>query len=189
MDISACAKSYEALINIEYEFVVAKKGMRIPLRIIFQKTHFYHRAGLHYLVDIQCLRGDREVIFDRLLNNEITDTEIQKSRFYQKIKRRIEKLAGLEDFFDSNETVFRYNPNTNVFSLIHAEYLLENHSEKTKLFAFIDKNPDGNYFCRSFFPQKSMIIPSDRRNGRYFLKRRNSNQQVKKSFCIHAHRI
>lgn len=154
MDISECAKSYTALLNIEYEFVVAKKGVKIPLKIIFQKTHFYHLAGLHYLVDIQCLRGDREVIFDRLLSNQITDSKIQKSWFYQKIKLRIEKLATLEAFFDSNETVFRYNPSENVFSLINAEYLLENASDNKKLFAFIDKNPDGNYFCRSFFPQE-----------------------------------
>ena len=113
MDILACAKSYESLLNIEYEFVIAKKGVKISLKIIFHKAHFY-----------------------------------------QKIKHRIEKLAGLEDFFDSDDTVFRYNPNTNIFSLIKAEYLLEKYSNETKLFAFIDKNPDGNYFCRSFFPQE-----------------------------------
>lgn len=150
-DILACAKAYNSLLNVEYEFVIARKGIKNTLRIVFHKNHFYH------LVDIQCLRGDREKIFDKILNQEIKDTDIKKSKFYQKIQLRIEKLTKLENFFDNDNTVFRYNSKLNAFSLINSEYLVENSVldvNDAKLFAFIDKNLDGNYFCRSFFPQE-----------------------------------
>lgn len=153
-DILACATAFNSLLNVEYEFVIARKGVKNKLRIVFHKNHFYHLAGLHYLIDIQSLRGDREKIFDRILNQEIKDTDIKKSKFYQKIQLRIEKLAKLENFFDDGNTVFRYNSKANIFSLINSEYLVENNSSDIKQFAFIDKNPDGFYFCRSFFPQE-----------------------------------
>ena len=146
------AKAFEKLLNTEYIFVVAKKGVEAKIHLLFQKQHFYHIAGLHYLIDIQSLRGDRTVIFEKILKKQI-EADIKKSNFYNKIANRVELLLQLQNILDSNDTVFHYNETYNSFSAIKAEYLLENRILDKNVFLFLDKNIDGKYFCRSFFPQ------------------------------------
>ncbi len=146
------AIAFEKLINTEYVFVVARKGIEAKIHLQFQKQHFYHIAGLHYLLDIQSLRGDRAVIFEKILKKQI-EADIKKSKFYTKITKRVELVLQLQNILDSNDTVFRYDEKCNSFSAIKAEYLLENKIVDRNVFLFLDKNRDEKYFCRSFFPQ------------------------------------
>ena len=65
------------------------------------------------------------------------------------------KAASLfKELLDSNKTIFKYNKQNNNFSLIDADYLLENTSEKQTVYIFLAENQDSNFFCRSFFPKE-----------------------------------
>lgn len=146
------ASAFSNLLNKEYDFVIGRKNQTVNLKVVFHKTHFYHLAGLHYLIDLQNLKGDREKLFDSIMLGKITLLDIKKSVFYPKIRARVKVLEYLESFFDSDSLVFKYNPQVKTFSVIEADYLMENFLNNNKVFTFLSKNPDEQFFCRSFFP-------------------------------------
>lgn len=151
-NIYDCVESFKKLLNVEYLFVLGHKGKLYELKISFLKSHLYHLMGFQYLEDLRQIHLDREKIFDKIESRKITKEYIESSSFYSKIEKRIDFLPNLESIFDSNDTIFKYNSKENRFSVIKAEYLLENTIEETKTFVFLDKSSDSNYFCRSFFP-------------------------------------
>ena len=155
MDVLYKAASFfKELLDIEYIFVLGKKNTQTTIHLVFYDTNFYHLAGLQYLQDIAYLRKNRKVIFDRIVNQQIKNEDIQKSRFYKKIERRLEALSSLQSLLENNETIFKYNKEKNSFSLIDADYLLENISGRQTLYTFLSKYPNDTFFCRSFFPKE-----------------------------------
>ena len=166
------AKAFQNLLDIEYDFLIARKGVTVPVRVVFHKSHFYHLAGLHYLTDIQLLRGDREKLFNRIILGEITDADIEKSHFYKKIESRLKELKNLESYFDSNTLVFKYNSITANFSLIKADYLLESKTEMMTTYTFLAKNADNNFFCKSFFPKDKQDYSFGQTNWSILLKKK-----------------
>ena len=154
-DILASAKLFSRLLDVEYQILLGKKRKNFLLNIYFEKLHFYHLAGLHHLKDFaDTLKGDRDSVFDSILNGNITQSELETSKFYPQIKDRIEYLAYLEQIMDSNETVFKYNPRHEAFSAIQADFLLKNEMHFRNIFTFLsEEKSNGKYFCRSFFPQ------------------------------------
>ena len=155
MDILYKAASlFKELLDTEYVFVLGKKNTKTTIHLLFYDTNFYHLAGLQHLQDIAYLRKNRTVIFNKILEQQIKVEDIQKSRFYKTIERRIEALSFLQSFLDSNETIFKYNKQLNSFSLIDADYMLENISEEQTVYTFLSKHPNDTFFCRSFFPKE-----------------------------------
>ena len=69
---------------------------------------------------------------------------------------KIETKRLLEQMIDSNDTVFKYNKKANMYSMIEADYLMENNVESRNLFLFLSNDEGDNYFCRSFFPEEKM---------------------------------
>ena len=67
-----------------------------------------------------------------------------------------EILPLLEQMIDSNDTVFKYNKKANMYSMIEADYLMENKMESRNLFLFLSNDDGDKYFCRSFFPEEKM---------------------------------
>ena len=59
---------------------------------------------------------------------------------------------------DSNDTVFKYNKKANMYSMIEADYLMENNMESRNLFLFLSNDEGDNYFCRSFFPEEKIDL-------------------------------
>lgn len=153
-EIYDCVAALKNLLNVEYEFVIARKGCKIIIKLKFEKLHFIHLMGLQYIRDVRALDNKAAVVFDNLYNHKISESQINSSFNYQKIKDRIHFLCQLEKILDDNKTVFKYNDKQNAFSLIHADFLLENTVESRNVFVFLAQNPDGSYFCRSFFPQE-----------------------------------
>ena len=154
-DILKSAKSYKKLLDIEYQFILGRKTKQISFSVFFDEHQFYHLAGLQYLVDIATLLyGDRKKIFNLILDKQIKETQISLSHFYPLIKERVEHLEFLESIFDSNKTVFKYNPQTHAFSAIESEFLMKNEVKSRNVFTFLSQDKStGKYFCRSFFPQ------------------------------------
>ncbi|MBQ3367775.1 hypothetical protein IJG44_02615 [bacterium] len=147
------ASLFKELLDTEYVFVLGKKNVEATIHLIFQERHFPHLAGLQHLPDLVFLKQDNRIIFNELINRRIKIEDIQKSLFYKSIERRLATLPSLQALLDSNKTIFKYNKQNNNFSLIDADYLLENTSEKQTIYIFLAENQDSNFFCRSFFPK------------------------------------
>ncbi|MCM1328919.1 MAG: PBECR4 domain-containing protein [Ruminococcus sp.] len=112
-------------------------------------------AGLQYLTDIRELKSDREKIFNKIEYDNNFVSLILNSENYFKIAERVNFVTVLENFLDSNKTVFKFNNRTNILSLIDADYILKNSDTAKNMYVFISmkgKNSD-TYFCRSAFPR------------------------------------
>ena len=154
-DILKSARAYEKLLYVEYQFILGRKNKQIYFSVFFNEYQFYHLAGLQYLEDrATLLYGDRKKLFYLILAEQIKGSQISSSEFYHQIKDRVEYLEFLEDIFDSNKTIFKYNPQIQVFSAIESEFLLKNELNSRNVFTFLSEDKSsGKYFCRSFFPQ------------------------------------
>ena len=149
------AQAYKKLLDIEYMFILGRKNKKIMLTVSFDALNFFHLAGFQYLEDMpDILRSRRDLIFYRILNGDLTPGQISSSVFYSHIKDRVEYLEFLESIFDSNKTVFKYNPKVQAFSVIESEFLMKNELNSRNVFTFLSQDKSsGKYFCRSFFPQ------------------------------------
>ena len=154
--VNDCISSFISLLSTEYEIILGRKGIAVKLIIIFEKKDCFHLMGLQYLADRPELRRDRGKIFDEIQKGIIKQEQIESSDFYYKIQDRIHFLPLLEKILDSNDTVFKYNGKTNIYSMIEADYLMKNHMEDRNLFLFLSNKKDDYYFCRSFFPEEKM---------------------------------
>ena len=149
-----CAKSFEKLLDIQYRFKIGRKGNDIAFSVRFDAVDFHHLAGLHKLKDLRVSRAEREMVFQKILNGEISDSDITQSRHFSEIEKRLHLFAHLETILDSNELVFRYAHKPSQFSVIQAEFLLSTPYKSEEVYVFLDKKENAeNYFCRSFFPK------------------------------------
>ena len=152
-NIYDCIDSFTLLLDTAYHFVLGRKGVSVTLDISFDKKDCFHLMGLQYLTDRAELRRDRGKVFDEIRERKITAEQVETSEFYEKIKDRVDMLPMLEELFDSNDTIFKYNRNSKVFSMIQAEYLMKNMIADKAVFIFLSRKEENKYFCRSFFPQ------------------------------------
>ena len=146
-------KAFSLLLDVEYEFILGRKNRTVSLRVEFQKHHFFHLAGLQYLRDLPKLAIPAEEIYNQIENGQISVNYIESSQNYDYIKGRIEYLPALEQIFDSNDTIFKYNPALQVFSVIEADFLMKNEINNIPVFVFLSKGKNDKYFCKTFFPE------------------------------------
>lgn len=152
-----CVNSFCSLLDTEYHLVLGRKGVAVELYIRFGEKDCFHLMGLQYLTDMPNLSRDRGKIFHEIKEKKITQKQVESSDHYHKIAGRIELLPHLEDLFDSNDTVFKYNERMNAFSMIQADYLMKNRIQDKNVFLFLAKGRETEYyFCRSFFPEGKM---------------------------------
>lgn len=150
---------YDRLLNSSYHFIVGRKNISADINLFFTKKEFFHLAGLQYITDLPELNSDREKIYDLIFSDMEFCKRIEHSDNFSKIAERIEVLPDLEDLFDSNKTIFKFNNRSNSFSLIKADYILKNSDMAKNIYVFIsreDKNSD-TYFCRSAFPRDKSL--------------------------------
>ena len=152
-NIYDCVDSFASLLDTEYQLILGRKGEAVSLKITFDKKDCFHLMGLQYLTDRPELSRDRGKIFDEIKARVLTKEQIESSDLYEQIADRIDLLPFLEDLFDSNDTVFKYNEKKNSFSMIKADYLMKNRLVDKNVFIFLSKSKDDTYFCRSFFPE------------------------------------
>ena len=152
-NIYDCVDSFTSLLDTEYRLILGRKGEAVSLNITFDKKDCFHLMGLQYLTDRPELSRDRGKIFDEIKARVLTKEQIESSDLYGKIADRVDLLPFLEDLFDSNDTIFKYNEKKNSFSMIKADYLMKNRLLDKNVFIFLSKSKDDTYFCRSFFPE------------------------------------
>ena len=152
----ACAKAFENLLPVKLHIIIVRKGNSVDLTVSFEAVEFHHLVGLHKLHDLRLSRANREKVFSQILSGQITLDEVKKSRYFCRIQKRLEPFQKIEELFDKNDLIFRYNQKLQSFSLIEAEYLLSTPYECTDVYIFLDKKDEaGNFFCRSFFQGKT----------------------------------
>ncbi|MBQ8803750.1 MAG: hypothetical protein IJZ53_08965 [Tyzzerella sp.] len=157
--LKKCALGFNILLKHKYHFILGRKGKIKEFTISFDKSDFHHLAGLHKLKDNAKVQyGKRADIFDSILTGEITLEQIQKSEFYNKMENRIEPLCCLEEMLDNNNLIFHYNEKVNQYSVIKADYLLENRYFDESVFLFLGaRGEDGKeQMCRTFFPKQEI---------------------------------
>ena len=154
-NIYDCVDSFASLLDTEYRLILGRKGEAVSLNITFDKKDCFHLMGLQYLTDRPELSRDRGKIFDEIKARVLTKEQIESSDLYGKIADRVDLLPFLEDLFDSNDTIFKYNEKKNSFSMIKADYLMKNRLLDKNVFIFLSKSMDDTYFCRSFFPEEN----------------------------------
>ena len=88
-EITDALHSFQNMLDLEYEFVLGRKGKSVRLTVEFQKMHFFHLAGLQYLKDLPRLAFSAELIFDQLTDGTISADYIESSRQYETIKNRV----------------------------------------------------------------------------------------------------
>ncbi len=157
------ASKFHNLLSTIYYFEIAKKQNIYKFALSFEKSDFYHLAGLHKLTDIAALQGEpnKEKVFNNILNERITYDLIKCSRFFPKMNARLNLLEKLENILDSNQIVFKYINSKHQTSRIEADVLLENVYELNIVFMFMsdrskaDKTNIPTMCCRSFFPMEN----------------------------------
>ena len=146
-----CALSFEKLLNIQYHFVLGRKGNLKEFYLSFDKSDFHHLAGLHKLKDINALQIGKR---DAILSQKITIEDIEKSEFYHHMNTRLEPLSHIEMLLDDNQLIFRYNEKVRQYSVIKADYLLENQYLNQSVYLFLGaRTNENNQMCRTLFPK------------------------------------
>lgn len=148
-------KTYDRLLNKSYYFVIGRKNKAVEIHLQFSKKEFFHLSGLQYITDIPFLKSDREKVYDKIYSDSRFREKILNSDNYSKIKERVELVANMEFFLDSNKTIFKYNNHTNSSSSIQADFILKNEDISKFMYVFISKiiNTSNSYCCRSSFPR------------------------------------
>ncbi len=157
-EIQKAARAFERLLNLNtsYKIIAGKKGKLYTVNLFFEKSNFFHLAGLHYLKDLpDVIKSKREDVFDNIINGQITDNYLSKSTEYVKIKDRITSLSNLEGIIDSDKVIFKFYSKFNFRSVIEADYLLCSRVGIKDVYIFLDKDKlSETHFCRSFFPKE-----------------------------------
>lgn len=153
--LQECAAGFERLLPYQYHIIAGRKGKTLEFTISFDRADFHHLAGLHKLTDnIRFLTGKRANIMQEILSGKLTFTQARQSEFFQQMEPRLKPLIHLEEFLDSNEIIFRYNAKVHTFSVIQADYLLQNDFEGQPVYLFLAKRTgDDTQVCRTFFPK------------------------------------
>lgn len=154
--LKKCALIFNKLTGYQYRFILGRKGKLVEIVLSFSDTDFHHLVGLHKLKDLAIARDNRSAVLCKILSGQITYNTIEKSAFSDESRLRLEAFQHIENLLDGEQIIFRYNQKAAPYSNINGDYLLKMGDGATLAisFLFIDKNDNGVYFCRSFFPME-----------------------------------
>ena len=152
--IKKCANNFNKLLDIEYKIILGKKGKITTLYLHFDKAAFYHLIGFHKIKDIPQLKTNRSLIFDNILNSDLSD-KIFKSKNYKDITSRVDAFSKFIKYLDSENMIFKYNKfSDSRYSKIHFDYLIVNNELDKKVFTFLRKESNAHTIIPiSFFPE------------------------------------
>ena len=86
----------ENLENKRFHLQAGKSGVLLEFDILFTDDHFKHLLGLHKLTDIAQVRASSSILYQRILNKEITQLEIKASLSYSFIEDRLKYFQELK---------------------------------------------------------------------------------------------
>lgn len=159
--ITKSALEFNKLLSTKYHFVVSKKRVTRNISLGFASTDFYHIAGLQYLSDVDIKRNRGDTI-SLVINGRITDSLLQKSRFYygkdgeeRSVFNRIEELRNLRQYIESDNYISIFElRESRTGSCIDAEYVINSRLRGgiKEVFIFLRKREENEeYGIVSFF--------------------------------------
>jgi len=99
-EIHLAARAYETVNNQDFHITLSK-GYEFILS--FSSANFKHLTGVQYLVDTIYAKMPANQVFQRILNGEITDDKLRRSRHYEKhCRERIFDLKHMPGILTKN---------------------------------------------------------------------------------------
>ena len=148
------AEAFEKLLNIEYYFCLGYKGKGFEVRVRFAEEDFHHLEGIGQLRDLKIHSESGNITFDKALDGLITQTQLEKSLFFEKsfVQNKIDYLHLLESAFDENRVVFRFRKDQSGKTKIESELFLNTVVDTEDIYVYLDlvDGSENEYFCRSF---------------------------------------
>lgn len=149
-----CANQWEALLDLEYQFTLGRKGKETCFTLSFSPWDFHHLMGLNKLDDLRLAKENREKVFQRILRGEITYDTLAKSRNFSQIQDRFLPFAEIVSLLNSNDLIFKFHGKPS--SRIEAKFLLVSPFADTEVYLFVDqRKAETAHYCRSFFPKST----------------------------------
>ncbi len=151
-----CALRFKKLLDIQYVLTFGHKGKTTNLTITFNEENFCHLAGLHKLKDMNHLKRNATINFNKILDGSLTYKEISCSAHIHEIEDRLRVLSKLEFILDHENTNWKYcQENSPFYSKIRADFLIEHKDENAISYIFIkENNSECHHSCNSCFEYK-----------------------------------
>ncbi len=157
-NISGALKSYRYLLRYRYKFSISSNKKKYDISLTFKESDFFHLVGFHYLSDIDIPKSHTQ-LFSKIDNGKICDNTLAKSIYYCKVdesyanvKERIEGVRCLREYIESDNMVFKYIKNRNMYSSIRADFMLKSTVNQKTAFLFLRQRTNDDAYCIcSFF--------------------------------------
>ena len=160
------AQVYAKLVDTEYIFYLGYKGKCKKVILRFPVESFQHLEGIGQLKDLVFHQLKGSDIFNKTLNGEISEIDLQKSIEYDLhfTENKIEYLYLIEDFIDNNEIVFNYIKHKIKGSSIQAKIFLYKDMREQEIYLFLDSTNDDEYY----YPRSFVVSPDvDYKTGQF----------------------
>lgn len=149
------AMVYKEMQEYKLSLTIGRKGKSENIEIIFDDSDFHHLVGLHKLQDInQVYKNNAKIVYEKILNEEIRYSDIEKSSFIDQIEDRLIIVGSFKTIFRNPSTVFKFRKVVIRHSRIRWKYLLEfDYENGTPAYLFLDEYrlKPGNHVCVSNF--------------------------------------
>ena len=165
--LEQAANAFIELKKAKYRIVLSagRNKPKEEIVIDFCDTDLYHMLGFQYLTDIDLPKSKKRVL-PEIIKGALSEETISKSEYYDNdqsgysIKNRIEKVANIEQYLDSNNyNVSIFKDQHTIRTKIKADYLIicREISSENEYYIFIRrrKGEDG-YNIVSCFPKEDI---------------------------------
>ena len=131
-----------------------KKGQVLELKIFFGAEHFKHLMGLHKLKDLPVIqKSSSEILYKRILNNQITLADISKSEYFSEMSDRLGSFHQIKDTMFSPGLMLKSSDGT--FKSISADFLLAKKNDTDEyVHLFLKNSHEGITVPVTFFERQ-----------------------------------
>lgn len=121
----------------------------------FNNEDFPHLAGMQYAKDVDFGLNKAEyygeLLVPAILNRALESKKIEQSRNWNKISGRLKAIINLQNTFDGDFQLYRFNKNkVRGYSEIQAKYVIKSVITDEIYFVFFDKE-ENRFYCKSAF--------------------------------------
>lgn len=153
------AIAWNNLYDTCYILDVARKGKITQIKLIFLTEDFPHLAGMQYANDVDFGIRRTEYYGDRLipalLNKQIDDSKIEKSRNWEQIAGRLNAITNLHNILDGEFSIYSFDKKkVRGYCQIDAKFIIKSKVSEKIYFVFFDEK-SGYYYCKSAFQEEN----------------------------------
>ena len=148
------AKYYaENLEGKKFHLTAGKKGRLLEMDIVFDARNYKHLVGLQKLTDIPVMKYKSDVIYQRILNKQITFETISRSEFLNEMEDRLDVFNQIRDTLFTPTTLRQSSRGE--FKTIKADFLLSKSDENAgNLHLFLKGDKEGLTIPVTFFARQ-----------------------------------